>query len=78
MFPENMTVLKLNSVAHGFSRGSAGTGYNYSTRIRACEMIFKVRGVSMIAWGMSVSARKARPSASCPIPEPTQIIAPKH
>ena len=51
MFPENMTVLKLNSVAHGFSRGSAGTGYNYSTRIRACEMIFKVRGVSMIAWG---------------------------
>ncbi len=46
-----MTIVQLNSVTHGYSRGGAGSKYNYSTQIHACELIFKAKGISKITWG---------------------------
>jgi len=50
MLGENLTILKLLSVSHGVSQNPAGTRYNFSTQIGACELIFRKRGASLINW----------------------------
>lgn len=50
MLGENVTILKLLTVSHGVSQGQKGTRYNYSSEIKACELIFRRRGGSLITW----------------------------